>query len=92
MDSIINTVASLASLAGERREPHFDADAVMRRIDALPANALLDAAPGQLLFAMAVTASGAAAAVALIASVAWVDLHDPFLALQSLASVAEHLK
>ncbi|MCD8349340.1 MAG: hypothetical protein LUC93_01845 [Planctomycetaceae bacterium] len=92
MDSLIKKVASLASIAGQRREPHFPADAVMHRIEALPADVLLDAGPSRLFLTMAVTASGAAAAVALIASVAWVDVHDPFLALQSLASVAEHLR
>ena len=91
MDTVLKKVKRLAAIAGERPEPPFSHDNVVQAIDSLVPDAPPTEAPIRFLFDMAV-AGGAAAAVAVVAAVsAWVDLHDPFLALDTLGNVLEHL-
>lgn len=91
MDTSLKKFEYLAGLAGRRPEPPFAPDSVMVRIGGMTPDAPADEYPVGFLCKMAAAATAAAAVVAVAAFSAWVDLHNPFLALLKLGGVLERL-
>ena len=90
MDTL-KKVEHLGRMARREPEPLFAPDEIMGRIAGMAPDPAVEEYPVRLLFDMAVAASAVAAAVTVVALAAWADLHNPFLALETLGSVLERL-
>lgn len=92
MDDFLNDVGALADIAGRRKSPSFDAQAIMRSVvGAIPA-ARCDEYGRGILAAASAVAAAACAAVAAQAFSAWADLANPFLAVDACLNPIEWLK
>lgn len=91
MDPILKKLEYLTAIARERPEPPFAPGCVLERIDGLSPDSMTGEYTARLFFDMAVVAGTAAAVIAIVAFSAWVDLHNPFLALETLGNVLERL-
>jgi hypothetical protein len=91
MDDFLKEVRTLADIAEGRKPPHFDAQAIMSSVSRMVPEPPQE--QYQLGFLAALTASAAAASLAMVAyaSAAWLELWDPFLALSSLTNALEWL-
>lgn len=91
MDPVLKTVERLAAVAKQRPMPLHDSDTIMRRLDGLLPDPTDHGEGGGWLVVMTATATAAAVLVALGASLAWADLHNPFLSLETLGNIMERL-
>jgi hypothetical protein len=94
VDDFLNDFQSLADIAARRKPSSVDAGAILRSISALePLRPVADRAPGvRVLVGFSTAIAAASVVVVACAASAWVELNDPFLAMDTFINMVGFLK
>lgn len=90
MDSILEKIERLAEMAGQQNDPvPLDVSGVMARIRGLEIVEEAEALPIRFFAGGAAAAAAAAIAVSALAAMAWTDIFNPVVEMDSLMDVMD---